>query len=123
MSELFNWINAIASALAISIIIGQASTEAFNKLTTITDRHRAALICLDVGALISYLSFAAVRLVSPLSYWVPCCLILYLLLLGISSCLNKQPLSRFELWLGVVYPAINFTFFIMEWYVKIMLNK
>ncbi len=83
----------------------------------------AALICLDVCALISYLSFASVRFGSPLSYWVPCGLILYLLLLGISSCLNKHPLSRVELWLGVVYPAINFTFFIMEWYVKIMLNK
>lgn len=122
IKDAYLWIASIGALVVIVKTVGQGSIIAFRKLSAMTDTHRATLIVLNVFSCIAYLSFTILRWMLPLNSGVPLLLLAYLILEETDFCISKYEITRSRIFWGSVYPAMNFTFFFMEWYVRVSLN-
>ena len=115
------WIAAAVGLLTIVKMVGQAVMTAFNKLSAITDKHRATLIFLAVLSIIAFVSFLTLRWATPVGIGVPVSLLAYLIIAETAFCIDRSEVTRGDIWWRSVYPAMIVVFYFMEWYVRVSL--
>ena len=120
--ELWEWTAFIGLSIGIVKTLGQGSIIAFRKLSEMTDRHRAALIFLNVLSCIVFLSFMILRWTLPAGGGVPLALLVYIILDETAFCVGRREVTRGRIFWGAVYPALIFGVFFMEWYVRVSLR-
>lgn len=116
------WIASAVGLLTIIKMVGQAVIIAFNKLSSITDKHRATLIFLALLSIIAFVVFLTFRYLTPAGIGVPLSVLFYLAVTEAGFCMDRSEITRGDIWWRCVYPAMVFVFYFMEWYIRVSLR-